>query len=355
MRKPFISVLVDTFNQENFIETAINSVLAQDFPTEEREILIVDDGSTDRTPDLLRKFGTRIRILRKENGGQASAFNYSIPQCRGEIIAFLDGDDWWAPGKLSAVAQAFGTHRDVGMVGHSVTEVLSDGSERQELVLEAPQFRIDSVPGARLFRMRKSFLGTSRMACRVDLLRRIGPVPNALIFEADEFLFTLGALFSNVLLLREPLTYYRLHDKNLFQLGPTNHAGVPRKRNVILALIDALRKRFAEEQVQDDVANVVLETLQNEADMLRLALGQGTSFDAFRAEVQNYRIFHERASATRRWLKYISLLPSLLLSPRSYNAYKEKLAANSLYVQARRRFIRTQKSTHAERVGAWKL
>ncbi len=124
--------------------------------------------------------------MSKANGGQASAFNYGIPQCRGEIVTFLDGDDWWSPGKLSAVVHAFSTNPAVGLIGHGITEVLPDGLRRSELLRENPRFRLDSVVGARLLRLRRSFLGTSRMAFRAEILRRIGFVPEALVFEADE-------------------------------------------------------------------------------------------------------------------------------------------------------------------------
>lgn len=90
---PAISVLIDTYNHERFIEKAIHSVLEQDFPVADREIIVVDDGSTDRTAQIVQRFERSLRYIRKENGGQASAFNIGIPECRGEIIAFLDGDD----------------------------------------------------------------------------------------------------------------------------------------------------------------------------------------------------------------------------------------------------------------------
>src|SRR6202047_5371649 len=99
MPKPFISVLIDTYNHERFIEQAIASVLEQDVAEGDREIIVVDDGSTDRTPEIVRKFEPQVRLIRKANGGQASAFNTGIPECSGQIIAFLDGDDWWTPGK----------------------------------------------------------------------------------------------------------------------------------------------------------------------------------------------------------------------------------------------------------------
>src|SRR5271170_543537 len=125
--KPAVTVLIDTYNHERFIEEALVSVLEQDFPSSDVEILVVDDGSTDRTPEVVRKFEPRVRLLRKTNGGQASAFNAGIPEARGEIVAFLDGDDWWAPGKLTAVTQALSAHADVGLVGHGLTEVYPDG------------------------------------------------------------------------------------------------------------------------------------------------------------------------------------------------------------------------------------
>src|SRR5579872_4503241 len=103
MSKPNVTVLIDTYNHERFIEETLVSVVEQDFPASETEILVVDDGSTDRTPEIVRKFEPRVRLLRKSNGGQASAFNAGIPEAKGEIIAFLDGDDWWAPGKLRRV------------------------------------------------------------------------------------------------------------------------------------------------------------------------------------------------------------------------------------------------------------
>src|ERR1039458_8786747 len=101
MTNPILSVLIDTFNHERYIEQAILSVLEQDFPSADSEIVVVDDGSTDHTPEIVRKFAPRVRLLSKKNGGQASAFNVAIPKLRGQVVAFLDGDDWFAQGKLT--------------------------------------------------------------------------------------------------------------------------------------------------------------------------------------------------------------------------------------------------------------
>src|SRR5882757_6267075 len=143
-----VTVLIDTYNHERFIERAITSVLDQDMSLDDVEILVVDDGSTDRTPELVRRFEPRVRYLRKPNGGQASAFNTGIPECRGEIVAFLDGDDWWAPGKLQAVSSTMASDSSIGIVGHGITEVFSDGRQHAELLRETPRFRIDSIDSA---------------------------------------------------------------------------------------------------------------------------------------------------------------------------------------------------------------
>lgn len=353
MARPSVSVLIDTYNHEKFIEQAIVSVLEQDFPLAEAEILVVDDGSTDRTPEIVKRFEPRIRSIRKVNGGQASAFNAGIPNCAGEIVAFLDGDDWWAREKLTAISEAFQGNPQVGLVGSSITEVLSDGRQRQELVRETPRFRIDSLAGARTFRMRKSFLGTSRMAFRADLLRRIGPVPASLTIEADEYLFTLGSLFSEVLILREALTFYRIQGQNLFQISGANKTGLRRKHDVLEALHGALGQRFREEGVPKDVAEAVLESVQTEADMLKLSLDGGSPLEAVRVELRNYRIMHENASLLRRLLKYASLLPALFLSPARYNSVRQRLATSTIYRKIRSRFLPPLEPTHVDRTGQW--
>ncbi|HXR09843.1 MAG TPA: glycosyltransferase family A protein, partial [Candidatus Acidoferrales bacterium] len=100
MTTPLVTVVIDTFNYGQYVEEAVESVLAQDFPRELYEILVIDDGSTDDTAGRLKKYGDSIRYLPKANGGQASAFNFGFAAARGEIIALLDADDLWLPDKL---------------------------------------------------------------------------------------------------------------------------------------------------------------------------------------------------------------------------------------------------------------
>jgi glycosyltransferase involved in cell wall biosynthesis len=349
MTRPYISVLIDTYNHERYIEQAIASVLEQDAGESEREVIVVDDGSEDATPDLVRKFEPRVRLIRKQNGGQASAFNAGIPECRGEIVAFLDGDDWWAPGKLRAVADALAPDDAVGLVGHGITEVYPDGRQNTELLREVPRLRITSREGAEAFRLRKSFLGTSRMTYRADVLRKIGRVPEELTFEADEYLFTLAGLYADVLILRDTLTFYRLHDKNSFQIADRNSDAIRRKQRVLAALAKSLRAEFRQRGLPDDIARIVVNWVETEANLLRLAVDGGFPWETVRAELQSYGVENAGAPMAHSILKYASLLPACVLPPRTYYSLKRKFSANDMYRKARGKWLPYLEPGHVDR------
>jgi len=102
------SVIIPVFNGEAYLEEALRSVLAQDVPAvSELEVIVVDDGSTDSTPDILAKFEGRIRVMRVANMGNVRARNAAIAEASGDLIAFCDADDVWAAGKLEIQQAAF--------------------------------------------------------------------------------------------------------------------------------------------------------------------------------------------------------------------------------------------------------
>jgi hypothetical protein len=122
---------------------------------------------------------------------------------------------------------------------------------------------------------------------------------------------------------------------------------------VLLALVDALRRRFAEERVPEEIAKAIIESVQTEADTLHLCLGGGTRLDIIRTELRSYRIEEEHASPFRWVLKFLSLFPALFLSPRQYTDWKQKLASNSLYRKTRQKLIPHLRPTHVDRTGDW--
>lgn len=350
MAKPFVSVLIDTYNHERFIEKAIVSVLEQDFPAAEREIIVVDDGSTDSTPEIVRKFEPQVRLLRKENGGQASAFNAGIPECRGEIVAFLDGDDWWAQNKLTGVGQAMAGNPTVGIVGNGIVVVGRDGREQTEILREGFQFQANTIEGGKLFQRRGAFLGTSRMTIRAELLRRIGPVPKSIEIQADEYLFTLAAVLAEVKILAEALTYYRMHDANSFQLADNPETKKLRhKQKSLETLVKCLSQKLEELGLETEVRRTVVEYTKASADQLRLVLDGGWPWETVKTEWKLYRVVHPEARFSHRLFKGMALMGALVTTPKIYYGIQRSLAQSGFYRRARERWLPAPEMQHIQK------
>ena len=114
MEYPLVSVIVPAYNASAYIEDAIRSVLEQDYPA--LEVIVVDDGSRDGTPDLARRFGANVRVVEQQNGGPAVARNRAVKLARGDLLAFIDADDLWLPGKLKAQVEYLRAHPETGLV-----------------------------------------------------------------------------------------------------------------------------------------------------------------------------------------------------------------------------------------------
>lgn len=108
---PKISVLINNYNYARYLRDAIESVLNQDYP--DFECIVVDDASTDHSPDIIKSYGNKITaLLLERNGGQAHCVNHGIGYCNGDIVAMLDADDLFTPGKLKLIADLY--NRDPG-------------------------------------------------------------------------------------------------------------------------------------------------------------------------------------------------------------------------------------------------
>jgi len=249
MKAPFFTVLVDTYNYGAYVEEAVASVLAQDFPAEEREILVVDDGSTDDTEQRLRKFGETIRYLRKPNGGQASAFNFGFAQARGEVIALLDADDVWLPEKLGRVYEEFERSPAAGMVYHRVHwwDGLEGISEDRHFVPISGR-----VPEDRRALLQYAMAGTSCLAFRRGTLKELLPVPEVLRSQADAYLTALVIFVTPVAAIQEYLGKYRRHGANLFNMNQHGNARerIEHRMGMRTALRDEIQ-RWLEVRGQD--------------------------------------------------------------------------------------------------------
>ncbi len=109
-QKPAVSVIIPTYNRGWILREAIDSVLAQEFT--DYELIVVDDGSTDDTREILDIYGRQITVLRQSNQGVSAARNRGIAASRAQLIAFLDSDDLWLPQKLTRQVRFFKSNPD---------------------------------------------------------------------------------------------------------------------------------------------------------------------------------------------------------------------------------------------------
>ena len=113
MSAPLVSVVIPAYNCADFIGDALDSVLDQGYPA--LEIIVVDDGSTDATCDVVARRGSAVTLVRQANAGAAVARNAAMERARGRYIAFLDSDDLWLPGKLRLQVDHLESRADVGL------------------------------------------------------------------------------------------------------------------------------------------------------------------------------------------------------------------------------------------------
>jgi glycosyltransferase involved in cell wall biosynthesis len=131
-----VSVVIGARNAEAYLEETIGSVLRQTLPPE--EVIVVDDGSTDRTAVVAEGFGGPVRCLPQPHSGLGSALNRGLREAQGQLLAFLDADDLWLPEKQALQARALAQDEELDMVfGHAhhfVSPELTD-AQREQLVL----------------------------------------------------------------------------------------------------------------------------------------------------------------------------------------------------------------------------
>jgi glycosyltransferase involved in cell wall biosynthesis len=314
MNAPLVTVLIDTYNYGQYVEEAVESALAQEFPREQREILVVDDGSTDDTAERLKKYGNAIRYLRKSNGGQASAFNFGFAEARGEIIATLDADDLWMPQRLQRVCETFEKHPDAGMVYHR-THMWRGGEEMQ---VDSHFSEVSGrVPESCVSLLRYSMVATSCLAFRRSALNKLLPVPEALRSQADAYLTALIIFVAPVTALPEFLAKYRLHGANLFYISDDKPAGDLIKRRLAMRAVLSAEIRVWLERNGYDLASPDLQaylkqwTKAQESDTF--ALTKPSRWKYFRHLLEYPRVYGKIMSPRHRVYSYMRAFGALLL------------------------------------------
>ncbi len=196
-----ISVIIPTYNSGPWVAEAVASVLGQTRPA--FEVLVVDDGSTDDTPERMAAFGPPVRYVRKENGGVSSARNRGMAEATGDAIAFLDADDVWHPRKLELQSRTLDAHPELGLVGTHLYDWPGTHPDPEGLGHQTPEtIHLDDL-------IVRNSLVTSTVLARTPILRAAGDFDLNLRGPEDHDFWIRVAKIARVANLPAALTGYR--------------------------------------------------------------------------------------------------------------------------------------------------
>ena len=210
---PEVSVIIPAHNAAQYLPEAVDSVLGQTF--NDFEILIIDDGSTDNTEEVLRRYHSKVRYFSQQNSGVAVTRNRGIERAQGRYIAFLDADDTWMPHKLERQMAAMAEHKDYRIcysaftvTGPDLAPISVSRSRRQSHALEdlLLQGNVVATP-------------TTVMGERA-LFVEAGGFDPALSQCADWDMWVRLAALTDFLYIDEPLACYRQHSSNMSRNAP---------------------------------------------------------------------------------------------------------------------------------------
>lgn len=214
--KPLVSIVIKNYNYDSFLGEAIDSALGQTYP--HKEVVVVDDGSTDSSREVIAAYGDQIVPVLQENRGYAAAMNAGFAASRGQLILWLDSDDVFAPNKAERVVDAFCSRPGAAVIYHRLQNIDAAGRPLFE-----PHPR-DLWVGSIKDRVQRSGgwwprPPTSALAFPRTFLARIHPMPeltpSGVATRPDGYAGGLAPFFGEVVGLPDVLAKYRKHGQNV--------------------------------------------------------------------------------------------------------------------------------------------
>jgi glycosyltransferase involved in cell wall biosynthesis len=217
---PKISVIIPIYNAERYLSETIESVMAQTYS--DWEIVAVDDGSTDKTPEILKdyekKLSKKLCVITQKNSGVSIARNTAIAAARGEYIAFLDHDDLWLPEKLEKQVKLLDSNKKLGLVYSDSYAIDGKGSLKKGTLLSGRLFRLHA-------RMRRgnvfnelfyvNFIPILTAIVRKNVFNKVGMFDSKYKIAEEYDLFLKIAEQYPIDFIEKPLAKYRIHRGNV--------------------------------------------------------------------------------------------------------------------------------------------
>lgn len=211
---PLVTVLINNYNYGRFLGEAIESALNQTYPNV--EVVVVDDGSTDDSREVIASFGDRVVAVLKVNGGQSSALNAGLAVSKGEWIHLLDSDDLFEPAKVKRIAELAAEYPTAALIAHDLAYCTAEGEPLNFAEPYVPRLAlVDDRQLALQGKLSVSLPATSGLSIRRDVFERIGRVPEDIRVCTDNYLKWVTLSLYPVLMVPEFLSKQRIHGTNL--------------------------------------------------------------------------------------------------------------------------------------------
>lgn len=218
---PTVSVIVPVYNTADLIETTLESVLKQTY--QDFEVVVVDDGSTDGTGDIVKDYDESVRYIRKENGGTASARNRGIREARGDYVALLDADDRWRPTKLDRQMKE---HAEAPDLIWSYTDSYLVDADSGEIILRKTQVKNRTGGDVLEGLLKGNFIAPSTVIIKRSVFEKVGTFDESALYHSAEDweLWMKIAARYPVRFVNEPLVETRQHTRRKTKTMDLDHA-----------------------------------------------------------------------------------------------------------------------------------
>lgn len=212
MTQPLVSIIINNYNYAGFLKTSIESALSQSYPS--KEVIVVDDGSTDNSREIIRSFGSQILFFFNTNGGQFTAHNTGFFNSKGDWVMFLDSDDYLHRDAIQEASHFF-SFNNTSRIQFAMQWVDENGVALRKI---NPRLKTELSP----HKIKRWYMRSASYPCSPGsgnlysrlFLHDLFPLDDSCLASGDSILLAASPLGGNIHTIIRPLVYYRRHGKN---------------------------------------------------------------------------------------------------------------------------------------------